>query len=430
MSVREDLLPGAGGGGAEGEDDVAAAVADTDLGSYVGALRRGQVTFHDVAGAWFHLCEPRLDGERRARFEALFPDLLEAFAKPRGGVISSYFCRNLRVAAALTDIQRAAELPESVPQATSAAHAHAGAASSLNGSGGGTGSANGDGTWHRLRESPVLRPTRPLSASSSAIHLEPTFGHPQDWRAKQILFACLDLHYRSLEFLTPQPRKICMRLVFGVITALLGSLDSRNAPGRRQESGGDEQAELESLERELARAERYYSRSAQRIAQLEYFVGMVGIGLPVLAVLTAVIALVTRVDPLSEPLLVALVAGGAGAVVSVMNRMTSGRLILVAESGKAVIRLLGAIRPLIGAVFGVAVYVLLASELVSFAQVPAEPGRVLFAAGLGFIAGFSERFAQDMVAGAAGGLTSAPANAAVQPEASTSGRARSPGAWS
>jgi hypothetical protein len=117
-------------------------------------------------------------------------------------------------------------------------------------------------------------------------------------------------------------------------------------------------------------------------------------------------------------------AGGVGAIVSVMNRMTSGSLILVAESGKAIIRLLGAIRPLLGGVLGLALYVLLSAGLVSFAATPEDGKEVLLAAGLGFLAGFSERFAQDMIAGAAGGQTSAPATAAVQAEVPSRGPGR------
>ena len=403
--------------------DVASLIAEGDLRVYQLALDRGQVTFHHVAGAWFHLCNKELSHELGARFEALFPKLLDTFAEPRGGLVTAYFCRNIRVAAALTDVRQAAELPETVP----VAHGHAAAIEhGSNGSANPRFGAHSDGRKGRVGKlvRAVLRgPIKSPAASSSAIHVEPTFGDPEDWQAKRILFACLDLHYRALEFLTPKPRKICMRLSFGVIASLLGTLDGRHAAGPSDSSFASDRAGLECLERELARAERYYARSAQRTAQLEYFAGMVMFGLPVLLAGIGALALVTGADPLGEPMLVSLIAGGVGAVVSVMNRMTSGRLILVAESGKAIIRLLGAIRPLVGAVLALAVHVLLSADLVSFATPPPDDGAALMAAGLGFIAGFSERFAQDMIAGAAGGQTSAPAAAAVQPEPRPTGAA-------
>jgi hypothetical protein len=388
------------------------------------------VTFHEVAGAWFHICDPLLSPDRRRSFQELYPELLEMFAKPRGGIVTAYFCRNLRVAAALTDIHKAAELSERVPVATMRDEAQdhqpeaTGRLLRLRRAAGDP-SRNGHVAHADPNHAGLFSPTRPIKASSSAIHIEPTFGDPGDWPAKKILFTCLDLHYRSLEFLTPKPRKICMRLIFGVITSLLGTLDSRHASGGDDRPFGADPTEVDCLERELARAERYYERAAQRTAQLEYFVGMFAFGLPLLLALTGLAAWVADTPLLEEPLFVSLIAGGAGAIVSVLNRMTSGRLILLAESGKAVIRLLGAIRPLVGAVFGLAVLVLLSADLVSFVEPPpAGSARMLFGAGLGFIAGFSERFAQDMIAGAAGGRTSTKATAAVQPEVPDAGRSR------
>jgi hypothetical protein len=42
------------------------------------------------------------------------------------------------------------------------------------------------------------------TAASSAIHIELLLGHPEQWEAKELLFDCLDLHYRALEFLHPK----------------------------------------------------------------------------------------------------------------------------------------------------------------------------------------------------------------------------------
>ena len=206
----------------------------------------------------------------------------------------------------------------------------------------------------------------PAPAASSAIHIEPTFGDPEDWKAKEILFQCLHLHYKALEFLTPQPRKICLRMIFGVITTLLGTLDHRQL---ERDSGnlpvrpfGADPAEVETLERELKQAQAYYESSAQRQAQLEYLVGMVMfLGLAVAG--TAAIALFTPL--LDEAATVSVLGGAAGAVVSVMNRMTSGSLKVRPEAGKKTIRALGFMRPVIGAVFGAVVYLFLDGGIVA-----------------------------------------------------------------
>jgi hypothetical protein len=60
---------------------------------------------------------------------------------------------------------------------------------------------------------------------------------------------------------------------------------------------------------------------------------------------------------------------------------------------------LGLMRPFIGALFAVALYFFIQGDLVSVFQLPdGEQAQRYFFAGLGFLAGFSERFAQDMVA--------------------------------
>ncbi len=381
-------------------------MVETELRACRAAEVSGHVTFHDVATAWFRICDPRVGDEHREAFAELHPRLLESFAEPRGGIVTAYFCRHIRVAAALTDVHMAATSSDGsrrqpVPEAA----------------------AGSDGIARRTVRRLVAPP--PAEASSSAIHIEPIFGDPEDWRAKEILFSCLELHYRAVEFLTPKPRKICLRMIFCVITALLGSLDARKAPDRPPTEGTALAAdEVTGLERELHRAARYLDRSMQRQAQLEYFVGMVWGSIAVVAGLAATTAGALALwgqDVLSEPLTIGAVAGAAGAVVSVMQRMTSGRLRLVAEEGSGTIRILGGIRPVLGATLGMVLYVLLAGGLLPFD----EPGRAdvaYYVAGLAFIAGFSERFAQDMLTGAAGGLTSAPAAAAVSPPPEASER--------
>ncbi|HEY7077325.1 MAG TPA: hypothetical protein VH418_18240 [Solirubrobacteraceae bacterium] len=397
--------------------------AESDYEAYRYALWRGRVTFHDVAGAWFYMSDAALTEAQREPFKQLFPGLLDAFAEPRGGIITAYFCRHLRVAAALTDIDYAARASEGVPTAVRRPPAEAGLLAAPEGrppgaeeeapteqNGARETAAAPRRRWRWWREPPApkqdephtprfagqsaLRPFHPNPASSSAIHIEPTFGDPADWHAKALLFRCLHLHYRALEFLTPQPRKICMRLIFGVIVALLGTLDANKA----QAAIGDQPLELETLQNELAEAERYYQRAAQRQSQLEYFVGML-MALATAGVLIALLALL-MVNPLDHPLGVSLIAGGIGGVLSVMTRMTSGRLHVRAEAGKWAIRTLGGIRPIVGAAFGAAVYLLLAGGVIDFFEPPKTGDTTLFYAGLAFLAGFSERFAQDAIAGA------------------------------
>ena len=387
-----------------------AMAAESDLEAARYAHWRGTVTFHDVANAWFNMSDPNLSDELRAEFKAIFPGLLDAFAQPRKGVITAYFCRHIRVAAALTDIGHAAGAPEGVPEAELKgpppvaivpllAQREQEIAAHTNGQPQGNGHArrhrakrDHDGRWFSHLFDPA-------PASSSAIHIEPTFGDPADWKAKELLFQCLHLHYRALEFLTPQPRKICMRMIFGVITTLLGTLDQRqfdrDTEGKALTPFGSNPAEVETLEHELEQARAYYVQSSQRQAQLDYLVGMLTFLVLAIAA-TVTIALATGV--LDKPVTVSVLAGATGAVVSVMNRMTNGRLLLRPESGKKTIRALGFMRPVIGAVFGAVIYLFLDGGIVEVLSPPQGGANLAFYAGLGFVSGFSERFAQDVIA--------------------------------
>jgi len=88
--------------------------------------------------------------------------------------------------------------------------------------------------------------------------------------------------------------------------------------------------------------------------------------------------------------------GAVGAIVSVMVRITRGSSIEAKDQGRLLTMLAGAFRPIIGAVFGAMFYVLVSGGLL-----PLKPGDgvnvSLFFAGIAFLAGFSERWAQDTI---------------------------------
>ena len=347
-----------------------------DIAALEQVLRDGQVTFNAVARAWFHLCDESLSDAHRERCELLFPALLSAFAEPRGGIVTAYFCKHLKIAAALTDIHTAAQLGESPPvagQSEPAPPAHAA------------------DRWRAMRDGRI-------AASSSAIHVECAMGDPADTKARTILFRCLDVHYRAIEFLQPKPRKVCLRMLMGVVTSLLGSLDEREANGGPP-IGTDPQ-EIACLNGMLDQARGYYERSAHRQAQIEYFFGM-GLGTVLLGGFFASMALIWDAHFDTEPLLYTSIAAGLGAFVSVLARMTRGQLVLTYESGRTIMRLLGGIRPLLGALFGAAIYVLLASGMLTVTP-PTNGNEAYYYLGIAFVAGFSERFAQDMIAKAPG----------------------------
>jgi hypothetical protein len=336
--------------------------ASTEIAELEVALRDGSVTFHDVARAWFGAHDRDLDSEARETYRAIFPQLLDKFATARGGIESDYFCEHIKVAAVLTDIDKAA------------------------GSSSGIKAQEDEGDGRRA----MLEKRK--HASASAIDIEPLLGDPNCWESKGLLSQALDLHYRALEFLRPAHRKVCLRRVFATITSLLGTLDNRAAQG--SPDGVLKPSEAEQLTVELTNAELYFQKHAERRAQIAYGLGMLIGMVPLFAVLSA-IAILADVS-LREPILVSLFAGGVGAIVSVMTRMAQGKLMLEREIGQFTAGLLGAMRPLIGAVFGALLFVLIDGNVISIAPGGEDPTFVTYA-GLAFLAGFSERVANSVI---------------------------------
>jgi hypothetical protein len=99
-------------------------------------------------------------------------------------------------------------------------------------------------------------------------------------------------------------------------------------------------------------------------------------------------------------------AGGLGALISVMSRMTSNRVRVDWEFGKDTLRTLGALRPFVGGVFGLMTFFALKSGVVALDIVNSSKS-VYFYILFAFAAGFSERLAQDMLLGPTVGAAAA-----------------------
>jgi hypothetical protein len=189
---------------------------------------------------------------------------------------------------------------------------------------------------------------------------------------------------------------------YEAMTALLSAIDQENrrTPKRGRPSEACSAIYKENisvLAADLDRAEKLLDGAAQREAQTSYTEGMLigGLGLGLLCALIGV-ALAAADKPAADA--VALLSGGLGAIVSVLQRITSAKLRLDTQAGRKMMFRFGALRPWIGAVLGMAVFSLIAGGVVSFVAIPLDD-QLAFYASLGFLAGFNERFAQDVIAG-------------------------------
>jgi hypothetical protein len=233
---------------------------------------------------------------------------------------------------------------------------------------------------------------------------------------EELLFRAQTLSRQiHVTFTSGRDRTLCLQMVYGVIAGIFRELD-REATLRAAGDKGDKCVRMKYLETACERAEDYFARASQRRAQLRYLAGLAtgmvaitGGGLLFSLAFASMPALGAGAD-LFVPM---LIAGGMGAVLSVLFGMTSGKLTLhtlfaSAESGFGPLVAAGALRPVVGALSAIVVYVLLQSGVVPIDVAAGDKGTHFFMA-LAIIAGFSERWTRGLLAGTEERLQAQPA---------------------
>jgi hypothetical protein len=154
------------------------------------------------------------------------------------------------------------------------------------------------------------------------------------------------------------------------------------------------------MKHELKDVKDYFIRSAQRRVRIEYFKGMLlGLFIVSIEAILVYIGLVrlSIVTGTLPAIVGSLIMGGVGALVSVMSDMSKGKLQLDYEAGKKQIFFFGAFRPEVGSILGVVIFILMLSSLLPV-TVPEDMSTLLyFSLIIGFFAGFTERWARDML---------------------------------
>lgn len=224
-------------------------------------------------------------------------------------------------------------------------------------------------------------------------------GYPvrEGRETEALLFECERMGIEVKRLLEGEDRTAALRRLYKLATWLLDILDHLAGTGNQR---GDESAKIAGLLRaELQDIKEFYLRAAERSASVTYFKGMLWGALPMAGV--AWLGSVWPAFPVM--LVVALVGGSLGAFVSVLSRMSKGALQLQTDAGERLLRLLGSFRPLIGGIMGVAIGAMVVSGILPV-KTPGAEAEPFFFFTLGFLAGFTERWAQDMVTGAQGRL--------------------------
>jgi hypothetical protein len=210
--------------------------------------------------------------------------------------------------------------------------------------------------------------------------------------------------YQAWHRLAPYDRRLCQNMVFSVIEEAFRMLE---------DDTDEDEAAIEALAGRLHEAEQFMLRCAARRAQSHYLKGVLVGGTAIAVVLGVVAAALQAGDDLTRlrsTLVLVALAGAAGAAISVPMRMTQGSFrmnlpTLNAEMKGTDLHLVGALRPVMGLVLALASYAVVIAGLVPMDDHPNDhvKQRAAYVA-VGFLAGFTERFAQDMFVRSGAGL--------------------------
>jgi len=238
------------------------------------------------------------------------------------------------------------------------------------------------------------------------------------WRARR-------MERKSLLLLGGRSRRVLLEMIYSIIVYMLSVLDA-TVPAKDAET--DEEARkarddrvdsaIRSARAELTRLDLFVKEAAKRASLRDYLLG-IPIGMLACGLLIYYADEWTRplagknLEELANQARVCFACGAVGGVVSVMARITRrSALNIDSAQGHGVTALAGAIRPLIGAVFGLALFVFVTGGLVPV-EVPSDPWKAnLFFASVAFLAGFSERWAQDTIVHSAPAFARTPAGSA------------------
>jgi len=240
---------------------------------------------------------------------------------------------------------------------------------------------------------------RVFRPSLSRIHRVSDWAVPENGEPiAELLHYCDALAIKASAVLAGTPARIVMQWIFAIESDLLGFIERSGGVLEKREVT----AFCSRVRKELAHVERYYDDAGNKTARLAYFFGMVS-GVVLLTGLGALIGLfvwlfgVLDSDRAAQrTIFVCLAAGGVGAVVSVLTRMTGEKFRLDYEIGRTNAFILGSFRPFLGSIFGLALYALLGSKIFQLTPPTELPQAYYFYGTLAFLAGFNERWAQVM----------------------------------
>jgi len=211
----------------------------------------------------------------------------------------------------------------------------------------------------------------------------------------ELLFRFDNLRIKARLMLRGMSRHVCLHELCAAMCHLLNELD-RDPDGARRDS----KTILAAGHARLDAIEGYYRKAAAREAKLVYLIGMLAGVAGLMVVGTLVGFGLSRANVAELELtgfMFCLAAGALGAFLSVLQRMSSGHFHVNHQVGREYLMLLGVFRPLVGALFGLALFFALASGSFLQASVSEDANELALFTVVAFLGGFSERFAKDLL---------------------------------
>ena len=238
---------------------------------------------------------------------------------------------------------------------------------------------------------------------SPIIDDERQFHRSTDWVTRHnpalanVLFNCENLAIRISEVLRYTSESVGLKRIMAVASHVLGVID--------RDQGQVEEGEAKRIAAkqndELREIRDYYRKAGARIGLTVYTQGMIVGGLLIGVLLALGVVALTVWGSLSwapsdSRIVVSVAAGAIGAFVSVLQRISSdkSKFSVHYDLGKRTLYMLGSYRPVLGAVFGVFTYFVLASGILQTTAPKDEQTALYYFGSLAFVAGFSERFTQ------------------------------------
>jgi hypothetical protein len=242
----------------------------------------------------------------------------------------------------------------------------------------------------QVQRHPVLR-----------VHRVSTWDRTTDRELVELVREIDGLEARAQELVGGVSQQIVMRGVFTVLARLIAA-EETSGQGLR---GSERRRVLESTRAEIANIHEYFEGAATRRTALVFCSGVVSGVLVVAAIAGLIAGCIWLVAPdqlhlaAVRNLLVAGLAGAFGGAVSALSRVSSkNESLAVAQFvGARLLFVLGLLRPAVGAIFGIAVLLLFQAGVLQFATIGRENSLYTVTV-VGFLAGFAERFARQILA--------------------------------